>query len=165
MSQPAAGLAPSAQQSSNRDEAVQQSNSWEHFRMASEMHQCKYLVGTKHRNLLYEQVYADQVYVCWVKAHWKEPDATQEQRRFLHYIQLREREAGAGAEPVPAELPLDDPAEEEYELLEQEAGAVTAEQLANGAVTAEQLAARVGHVERVLQELMEGLRLDSAVQL
>ena len=73
--------------------------------------------------------------------------------------------AGAGAEPVPAELPLDDPAEEEYELLEQEAGAVTAEQLANGAVTAEQLAARVGHVERLLQELMEGLRLDSAVQL
>ena len=102
MSQPAAGQALPVQQTSA---AVQQSNSWEEilqeFRerywRASEMNQFQYLVGQKHRNKPYEQVYADQGYVRWVKAHVKEAEATREQLQFLHYVQLREREAGAAA--------------------------------------------------------------------
>ena len=154
MSQPAAGQALSVQQTSA---AVQQSNSWEEtlqefqaqYGRASEMHQLQYCVGKKHRNRRYELVYADRGYVCWVKAHVKEADATKEQLQFLHYIQLQEREAGAAPAPEPAEEPAEDPAEDDYELLEQEAGAVTMEQLA----------VRMGQVEQDLQGLMERLQI------
>jgi hypothetical protein len=113
------------------------------------MHQFQYLVGQKRRNQPYEQVYADQGYVRWVKAHVKEAEATREQLQFLHYVQLREREAGAAAAPVPAEEPAEDPAEDDYELMEQEAGAATVEQLA----------VRMGQVEHDLQGLMERLQI------
>ena len=84
-----------------------------------------------------------------MKAHVKEAEATREQLQFLHYVQLREGEAGAVAAPAPAEEPPEDPAEEEYELLEQDAGAVTVEQLV----------ARMGQVEQDLQGLMERLQI------
>ena len=76
--------------------------------------------------------------------------ATQEQLRFLHYIHLREQEEGAVAEPVPQE-PAEGPAEEVPDGLEQEAEAVTMEQLA----------ARMERVELVLPGLMEHLRISS----
>jgi len=85
-----------------------------------------------------------------VKSNWQVDGATQEQLRFLHYIHLREQEEGAVAEPVPQE-PAEGPAEEVPDGLEQEAEAVTMEQLA----------ARMERVELVLPGLMEHLRISS----
>ena len=114
------------------------------------MHQLQYLVGQKHRNQPYEQVYADQGYVRRVKAHVKEAKATMEQLQFLHYIQLRESETPAAAEPAPPEDSAaveESGGEDEYDLVEEEAEALSE------AATVEQLADRLGHVERVLESL------------
>ena len=118
------------------------------YQNASQMCHFQYHVGEKHRNKRYDQVFEDQGYVSWVKAHVKEEKATREQLRFLHYIHLQEREAGAVVEPAPQE-PVEDLAASEYDLVDQEAEAVTVEQLAE----------RVGQVEQVLQGLIEQLRI------
>ena len=99
----------------------------------------------------YDQVFEDQNYVSWVKAHWKEGKATREQLRFLHYIRLQECEAGAVVEPTP-QGPVQDLAASEYEIVDQEAEAVTVEQLA-------ERMGRVEHVLQGLQGLMEHLRI------
>ena len=92
------------------------------------MHHFLCHIGKKHKDKTYDQEFEDQDYVCWVKTHVKVAGTTQEQPQFLHYLLLRECEAGAAAEPVPAE-PVEDPAEQEHDFLDhQEAEAVTVEQ-------------------------------------
>jgi hypothetical protein len=166
MNRHAAGQAPAVQQSveadqwsSRRAEYMQEFQG--RYQLAVQMHHFLYHLGKKHKGKRYDQVFEDQDYVCWVKAHWRRGHATREQQRFLHYIQLQERGAGAVAEPVPeepvedpaaeepVEEPVEDPAEEEYDFLDQEAEAVSMEQLA----------ARMGQVEQVLEALMERLHI------
>ena len=98
MSRPAAGQAPSVQQSS---QAVQQSSeadsTWEEilqefqerYKEASRMHCFRYHVRRKHQRKPYVQVYGDNGYVRWVRAHVQEEGDTREQLRLLHYIRLR----------------------------------------------------------------------------
>ena len=150
MSRSTAGPAPAVQQSREAN------SSWEgillefqeRYQEASQMHQFRYPIGRKHQHQRYVQVYEDQGYVRWVKAHVQKEGATREQLRFLHYIQLQENETGAAAEPAPG-APVEDPADEEDDFIELEAEAVTVVQLA----------ARLGRAEQVLQQLMERLRI------
>jgi len=147
---------PAVQQSSEADQQSSGQAEYllelqERYQNASQMHHFQYHVGEKHRNKQYDQVFEDQNYVSWVKAHWKEGKATREQLRFLHYIRLQECEAGAVVEPTP-QGPVQDLAASEYEIVDQEAEAVTVEQLA-------ERMGRVEHVLQGLQGLMEHLRI------
>ena len=152
MSHSAAGPAPAVQQSSEAGsswEEILQEFQWR-YKVASRTHCFQYNIGWKHKRQHYVQVYEDKGYIHWVKSNWQVDSASPEQLRFLHYIHLREQEEGAVAEPVPQE-PAEGPAGEVPDGLEQEAEAVTMEQLA----------ARMERVELLLPGLMERLRISS----